>query len=215
MSKKINQLGLTFNEHSFYYDLIDKLVLSVLLACTHIKDGMRREASPAIDDDNSWFIDSQTSDKTWLLVDSTMKEIIFHVGAKNWLAYLDNYGTGSLMARANSNPFLQEYINNSPFFNKERLKNGMAVVGRPEGTYLSPDYRDGKGVIERYSKGKMEGLNLEEKINPRTKKPYFIPDSPKYWLEQGIEQDGIAYLKQEVENALAEFKYSSYLFGGD
>lgn len=81
-------------------------------------------------------------------------------------AIMDSYGTGSLMDK--SNPFLDEYKATSswsvPMYNPIRLqKNTTAILGRPKGRY-----RPITGG-SRTSRGRMEGLNLEEAASLVTK----------------------------------------------
>jgi len=205
----INKLDLVFEDNAFHRDLVKHLIVAVSDTAWSVRGHMKSMATEALEDQNTWYVDSADYVER-LVFESGVQFIIFEVGAKHWLAFLDNFGTGSRMDT--NNPFLSEYLR-SPYFNRDRLGNGMAVVGRPEGEYVAPDFRDGSGEIVRHSKGRFEGVNLEQLINPRTGKPYFIPQAPKHWLEQGIRW-GLSDLIENVRKAFSTFPYHKYLKGG-
>lgn len=205
----VNQLGLHFNDTDMHRDLIMELMYAVFEAANDIKFAMMSSASESISDDSAWFIES-VNEAEKRIITSGYSMISFQVGAQHWNAFLDNYGTGSLMDK--NNPWLQQYIS-SGYFNKERLEHSMAVVGRPAGEYSIPDFKEGHGGTTRVSKGRLKGQNLETKINDRTGKPYFIPESPRHWLEKSIEM-GQHNLKIRVNRVLETFNFASYLKGG-
>ncbi|WP_336786952.1 hypothetical protein [Paenibacillus sp. MMO-177] len=201
----VNQLGLSFDEQALYNDLLYEFALAVQNAATDILFAMRAGATEALDDDTAWFVKQEVFNRG-------MDGIVFYVGAQHWLAFLDNYGTGSLMDK--SNPWLDEYIR-SGYFNN--LRSGdMVVVGRPAGTYQMPNFATGHGEITRTNKrGTLAGQNLEQKINPRTKKPYFVPEAPKHWLERAMRYAN-EYLTIHVDKVFQSFNFNNpkYLRGG-
>ena len=104
------------------------------------------------------------------------------------------------------NPFLEEYLNGNvsgydgvPFFNPARLSRGLAILGRPKGTYLDLDER------VRSSSGFMEGWNLEEASGdfPRLHVNAFRPRRIIKNVLFGQNNDGIiAEINQEIFKAI-------------
>ncbi|MGE6227630.1 hypothetical protein [Paenibacillus chitinolyticus] len=207
----VNELGLTFDETALYNDLIAELSHAVYSASVDVQLYMKTMASEVLSDESAWFVHNAEQVQQTVFTNG-MDSVVFYVGAQHWYAFLDNYGTGSLMDR--KNPFLNSYIQ-SGFFNKDRLGAGMAVLGRAEGAYRVPDFKSGHGQIERESSGSLEGKNLEKLINPRTKKPYYIPEAPKHWLETSMKL-AEPILQTHIERVFDNFNFSNpkYLKGG-
>jgi hypothetical protein len=200
----INELNLYFDDKLMYDDLCVKLVFAIDHVAVTLRSIFKQDATEAISDEDAWTIGFEYG----------ANYIGAYVGTDHWLAFLDNYGTGSVMAGAIANPFLAEYIE-SGYFNKARLSQGMAVIGRPEGAYPTPDYKSGKGDVDpqRVSTGAFEGIDLETLINPRTGKPYFTAKQPKFWLEHGLDRVADMFVLS-IQTVLDEFPYQNYLRGG-
>lgn len=201
----LNELSLILNEELLYIDLIEYVFRAVEITANKLLSDFRQQWNSKVD--SSAVLNIK-------LVGSGMavEAITAIVGNDHWYALLDNYGTGSKMSA--NNPWLTEYIS-SGYFNRERLNQSLAVVGRPEGKYISPDYSDGQGEIYLESKGYHEGENLETKINPKTGRPYFNPISPKFWLEESMEKIEKVFFDNIVD-AVNSFPFDSnkYLKGG-
>ena len=166
-------------------------------ACAQV----RVEWSKYDDADGEALIDFEVEDAEALVVAT-----IFAEGQKAWTL---EFGKGSKMEKSTSdNPFLEEYLNGNvggydgvPFFNPERLSRGLAILGRPKGTYLDLDSR-----VHR-SSGSMEGWNLEEASGnfPRLDINAFRPRRIIKNVLFGQNNDGIiAEVNQEIFKAIRD-----------
>lgn len=204
---KVNKLGLTLNENQMYLDMVSCLIEAVSDTALELLGRFKMDATEAIDDLDAWVVGQVTFDAGTGLISA-------YVGSDHWSAFLDNYGTGSKMDK--NNPFLDEY-KRSNYFNTLR-PDSMAVVARRKGElYASPNYKTGVGIVVKEGSGLVDETgrlaNLEELINPRTKKPYFIPRKPKHWLEKNMVSIGDRLIAN-TRKALNSFPYHRYLKGG-
>ena len=83
-----------------------------------------------------------------------VKATIYAYGQRAWIL---EYGRGSKMDDANTNPYLMDYLK-SDMINPART--GKAIVGRPAGTYPGLDFHKGEQNIHN-SAGKLAGVNIE------------------------------------------------------
>ncbi len=129
---------------------------------------------------------------------------IVATGQKAWLL---EYGKGSKMETdAEKNPFLEEYIrgrvvgsDGKPIFNPERLKKGLAMLGRPKGTWRDLD------DYEHKSRGTQEGVDIEHEEGEKGGR-YRVPKPPQYIIRKilfGENNDGIiASVNDEIQRAM-------------
>jgi hypothetical protein len=199
-----NNFGLTFNDKAFYDDVCKQLVKAVQAALDKLQNTMQAYSG-----------ESKISGAWMNVIKMAEGKIIGYVGNDHWWAFIDNFGSGSKLDK--SNPWLQEYVE-SGFFNKERLDFDYAVVSR-FGHYYSPDWIGGDGYKEHTGSGRrtVEGnpINLERLTNPRSGKPYYVPQSGKHWLEEVMAQAELL-LDDYIIMALDDFEWDSdeYLKGG-
>lgn len=92
---------------------------------------------------------------------------------------LKSYGRGSAMDM--SNEYLSEYFGNQEL-GWNPVRKSAQIVGRPQGSYTNIFGE------EKYSKGNMEGLNLEEMFPPQ--KPSYAIQNAEKRLKQGITENG-------------------------
>lgn len=122
------------------------------------------------------------------------------LGTEQWGALLKNYGKGSLMSL--DNPFLYKYIG-SEYWNPAR--EGTAVVTRPKGKYVVPDWHGtGERIIDSQGPG---GLPLEDRGGA------FAPYRGNRALERAME-DAKGLLDKGLYEAFSQWDISVYLKGG-
>lgn len=137
------------------------------------------------------------------------KELEAIVSSDHWKAFLDNYGTGSLMANESKNPNLEWY--KSVFFHDYRPTN--AVTAREQGAYVVPDWESGDGYITRYSNGRIPaGTNLET-VNWNDYNVKFRPMPPSFFLEESMQKIEKEF-KDELIKVYERFPFEKYISGG-
>lgn len=128
-------------------------------------------------------------------------------GQKAWIA---EYGKGSLMDKSSENPYLSDYLASSNF-NKNRLADGLAIMGRPKGVYKDLD-----GNVYT-SSGSAEWVNLEDwwssrHINLRGRNNrlkidgYFYTPSPAYHVLKKalLDSNLLSDMEEEIHNVFIE-----------
>ena len=128
-------------------------------------------------------------------------------GQKAWIA---EYGKGSLMDKSSENPYLSDYLASSNF-NKNRLADGLAIMGRPKGVYKDLD-----GNVYT-SSGSAEWVNLEDwwssrHINLRGRNHrlkidgYFYTPSPAYHVLKKalLDSNLLSDMEEEIHNVFIE-----------
>lgn len=151
---------------------------------------------------------------------SIRKEIIwegfnyieFLVGSDHWKAFLDNYGTGSMMADVSKNPYLSEYKEN--YWHSNRPSS--AITGRGQGKYTIPDWESGDGYITRESSGVLKGVNLEKVSVGNSQGKYNLraqPQKPSFFIENSM-----AFVEKQFNEELMRvyenFPFHKYIKGG-
>ena len=125
-------------------------------------------------------------------------------GQKAWIA---EYGKGSLMEKSTElNPYLSDYLASSNF-NKNRLADDLAIMGRPKGVYKDLDGN------EYSSSGSAECVNLEDwwssrHINLRGRNNrlkidgYFYTPSPAYYVLKRalLDSNLLSEMEEEIHN---------------
>ena len=131
---------------------------------------------------------------------------IVATGQKAWLL---EYGKGSKMETdAEKNPFLEEYVrgrvvgsDGKPIFNPARLKKGLAMLGRPKGTW-----RDLDDYVHK-SNGAREGVDIEHAEGEKGGR-YRVPKAPQYIIRKilfGENNNGlIASVDEEIAKAMCD-----------
>jgi hypothetical protein len=184
----VNALKLTFNADALFADLIK-----------HMLKAMNRVAEEL-------FYQMQSRTKSQKVAQSLEKHVYFQgynqivtiVGSNHWMAFLENYGTGSLMAGDSENPYLTQYMR-SGYWNPARPKLARyPVVGRPAGTYYAPDYQKGDSHRQYRSTGVYEGENLE-KIKSFGSKTKFTPKSGTFFVETSM-----SFVKKRFQDIILE-----------
>lgn len=131
---------------------------------------------------------------------------IYATGQKMWVL---EYGKGSKMETASiENPFLDEYLrgqvkgaDGKPLFNRERLGQGLKILGRPKGTYLDLD------DAEHKTSGTFAGYVLES--SEENASPYAVSVLPPRKIIKNVlfgqNNDGvIAEVEKEINKAVGE-----------
>lgn len=198
---EVNKLNLYFDEEALINDLIKALL-----------DGVNQVSKELLD----LFASKATDPLNWTIVIEKGVDIVkSYVGSTSWNAFLDNYGTGSLMYK--DNPWLNEYLQSS-FYNKERDNYDRHIIARPKGEYISPNYKTGDGVVWRKGSGSVDKngnpLDLETTKN-KNGKPIMEAKPPHLWLENGmkiIEKRYFDVLSDIINNF--DFQNDKYLKGG-
>ncbi|MCR8633490.1 hypothetical protein [Paenibacillus radicis (ex Xue et al. 2023)] len=134
------------------------------------------------------------------------KIIVGEVQADFWEAWLEQFGKGSLMAGANENPGLQQYMT-SPLWNQLRSKGHKVVVGRTKGEYTSID-----GTVRR-SGGSYAGVDLEELAARRDIDRRFGPTPPTFFLRVALQANKNRILTG-LQAIITNFPYHKYFIGG-
>lgn len=121
----------------------------------------------------------------------------------NPVVIADSYGTGSLML--NDIPNFAEYRNDRNRWNPAR--KGKPITGRPEGEYT--DIFGNK----KYSKGYLEGINLEGKelVAGSGYKITIEPTAPSYALQMAQQWLYKTYLPNAYKLAIRNVNFSRYL----
>lgn len=199
----INDLNLFFDDQALLTDLTNTLVQAIQMVSEELMKYMQSSADSKI---SSHFVN-------YVVYDAGANMISSVVGNDHWIAFLDNYGTGSEMSK--QNPWLNEYIQ-SEYFNKDRLDNGMAIMAR-DGEYTTPDYKSGSGKVTKIGSNMRDSegnlVNLEKTINPNTGTPYAVPRHAKLWLENGMQYINKRFI-DTINKALDNFNFNKYLSGG-
>ena len=209
MSNDANKLGLHFNEDA----LVNDLILHLFKAMNKLADELYYQMQSRTGSQKV----AQSLEKHIYL--EGIKQIIVIVGSNHWMAFLENYGTGSLMASEAENPHLAMYMR-SGYWNPARPKVAKApVTGRPKGTYYSPDFSRGDSHVQKTSPGTYEGQNLEDisigtKVMRNSRK-MFVPKAGSFFVETSM-----TLIRKRFEDILLEavntFPWDSdkYLKGG-
>lgn len=129
---------------------------------------------------------------------------IYAHGQKAWIL---EYGRGSAMEKSQEeNPFLEEYLQSS-YFNPERLKRGLSILGRPKGSYLDLDDK------YHFTTGAIKNWNLEL-LAPSVKHLQVDPLPPRRIIKRvlfGQNNDGIiAEIDKEILKAVAEIAFEMF-----
>ena len=140
-------------------------------------------------------IDGEASiaDRDLEISQDTVARALCAYGQKAWIA---EFGKGSEIDKSTSeNPFLQDYLSD-PFFNRDRLGHGLAVVGRPHGYY--PDL-DGN---PHFSHGTLQGVPIETWYGQRL----FAPIRGKHIISGILDPDGalMKEMSREIQDVVAE-----------
>lgn len=202
MAGRVNELGLRFDENEFLFTLEQVAEKVGLATAAHI-----REVADQYKGEGKFTVtvrpESESGVKFW------------DIGSPDWLSFQSNYGRGSLMAR--DNPFLDAYIS-GPTFNRDRLANDMAIMGRPKGWHEIEDYDNTHGgrTFPRYSFGTNYGSNLEingAEMHNNSGQGMFDPAPPKYWLERAF-RSGVENIYTNWDEQWGNFIVSRFLEGG-
>lgn len=157
------------------------------LACTEV-----RQQWGAIDT-----IDGEASieERDIQATQDTVARAICAYGQKAWVA---EFGRGSLMDKSTAeNPFLQDYLSD-PYFNRDRLGHGLAIVGRPHGYY--PDI-DGN---PHFSHGALEGKVIETWYG----QTLFAPIRGQHIISNILNKSGLLTdMDEEIQNATMDVLY--------
>lgn len=199
---KINELGLYIDTDKMYNDLISEFIYAIDRVSDDLMAQMKsRTNDPVV----------QSSIKKKIMMDS-LTEIEIAVGSDHWKAFLDNYGTGSLMADQSENPHLDNY-KGSKFWNEFRtIGDGKSVRGRSMGAYIVPDWESGDGYVTRKSSGTLAGVNLET-TSTKNNKYAFTPQKPTFFLEHSMEFIK-PILKEKLNEVYEHFPFHKYIKGG-
>lgn len=197
---KLNELGLHIDTTRLYNDLIEEFTKVILNIGDELERNMKTRAR------NPVVIASIKAEITKLGSD----EIEIIVGSDHWQSFLDNYGMGSLMAKESENPYLSEY-KKSNFWNSFRY--GNAIVGRPQGVYIVPNWESGDGYIPRKSSGNLQGVNLENLKWGNNYNLTSTPQPPSFFLEFSI-RDIKAIMEEQLLEVYEKFPFSKYIKGG-
>ena len=80
----------------------------------------------------------------------------------NIQSFITEFGSGSLMAGTNENPFLEKYVNDPMAFNSDRKSKGMKILRRGKDPYDSLNWESGDGEYIYYLHGsEPKGESLE------------------------------------------------------
>ena len=137
--------------------------------------------------------EAKIADRDLEISQDTVARALCAYGQKAWIA---EFGKGSLMDSSTAeNPFLTDYLSD-PFFNRDRLAHGLAVVGRPHGYY--PDL-DGN---PHFSHGSLQGIPIETWYGQRL----FAPIRGKHIIRNILKPDGalMSEMNQEIQATIME-----------
>ena len=89
--------------------------------------------------------------------------IITAFETENVRAFITEFGSGSLMANASENPFLEKYINDPMAFNTDRKAKGMKILRRGKDPYDTLNWDGGRNeyIVEPYGGSEPKGQSLE------------------------------------------------------
>lgn len=185
----------------------------------NLKDGVRRVISKYINaaKDNvstEWqkmnTIDGEAHISSTQKPQQTNDVVSYIVEAWGQKAWIAEYGKGSLMDKSSENPYLSDYLASSNF-NKNRLADGLAIMGRPKGVYKDLD-----GNVYT-SSGSAEWVNLEDwwssrHINLRGRNNrlkidgYFYTPSPAYHVLKKalLDSNLLSDMEEEIHNVFIE-----------
>jgi len=129
------------------------------------------------------------------ITQDTVARALCAYGQKAWIA---EFGKGSLMDKSTAeNPFLNDYLTD-PYFNRDRLGHGLAVVGRPHGYY--PDI-DGN---PHFSHGTLSGVPIETWYGQRL----FAPIRGQHIISNILNKSGLlGEMDTEIQNAVMDILF--------
>lgn len=169
--------------------LLKKLRSIIRKYCRVARNEVKSQWSALDNIDGEATIDEQDLE----ISQDTVARALCAYGQKAWIA---EFGKGSEMDKSTAeNPFLQDYLTD-PYFNKERLGHGLAVVGRPHGFY--PDI-DGN---PHFSHGSLNGIPLETWYGQRL----FTPIRGRHIITKVLDPEGMFMkdMNQEIQTAIMD-----------